>query len=248
MNNLYHKAAVASVGIALSLALGANKEAKAATFTLTATSSYLAVDNNQDGLADWYYGSVPLPVGIREPIDYREKYFREEYRAFYEFNIDKLSLAPNTVISSAILEASVNSIEWYGLYFRLQAYGYRENEKANGLALFDAGEYLDQEFLDFILYREPKGITTFNVFPFIDQSIKNNNSFAGFGIRFLDQVPYRDEEGYITLNSRNARLTITTVDVAEPVPEPTTIFGSAIALGLGGWLKRKKSSLQNRRC
>ena len=32
-----------------------------------------------------------------------------------------------------------------------------------------------------------------------------------------------------------------TVDVV-PVPEPTTIFGSAIFLGVGGWLKRKKSS------
>jgi hypothetical protein len=34
MSNLYHKFAVASVGIALGFALGANKEAKAATFTL----------------------------------------------------------------------------------------------------------------------------------------------------------------------------------------------------------------------
>jgi len=31
-----------------------------------------------------------------------------------------------------------------------------------------------------------------------------------------------------------------------PVPEPTTIFGSALALGVGGWLKRKKSSQQNK--
>jgi hypothetical protein len=30
------------------------------------------------------------------------------------------------------------------------------------------------------------------------------------------------------------------------VPEPTTIFGSAIGLCLGGWLKRKKSTLQNK--
>jgi hypothetical protein len=34
MNNLYHKVAVASVCTALSFALGANEEAKAATFTL----------------------------------------------------------------------------------------------------------------------------------------------------------------------------------------------------------------------
>jgi hypothetical protein len=32
----------------------------------------------------------------------------------------------------------------------------------------------------------------------------------------------------------------------QPVPEPTTIFGSALALGVGGWLKRKKSSQQNK--
>ena len=32
----------------------------------------------------------------------------------------------------------------------------------------------------------------------------------------------------------------------EVVPEPTTIFGSAIFLGVGGWLKRKKSSQQNK--
>jgi hypothetical protein len=35
MNNLYRKVAAASVGIALGFTLGANKEAKAATFTLT---------------------------------------------------------------------------------------------------------------------------------------------------------------------------------------------------------------------
>ena len=32
----------------------------------------------------------------------------------------------------------------------------------------------------------------------------------------------------------------------EPVPEPTTIFGSALALGVGGWLKRKKSGQENK--
>jgi hypothetical protein len=37
-------------------------------------------------------------------------------------------------------------------------------------------------------------------------------------------------------------LVIETVDATEPVPEPTTIFGSALALSLGGWLKRKKLS------
>jgi hypothetical protein len=51
--------------------------------------------------------------------------------------------------------------------------------------------------------------------------------------------------GDATLN-QDASLIITTVDVAEPVPEPTTIFGSAIGLCLGGWLKRKNSNRQNK--
>ena len=33
---------------------------------------------------------------------------------------------------------------------------------------------------------------------------------------------------------------------SEPVPEPTTIFGSALALSLGGWLKQKKSSQRHK--
>jgi hypothetical protein len=34
-----------------------------------------------------------------------------ERRAFYEFNLGNLSLAPNTVISSAIFQASIPSAE-----------------------------------------------------------------------------------------------------------------------------------------
>jgi hypothetical protein len=49
-----------------------------------------------------------------------------------------------------------------------------------------------------------------------------------------------------TIDGIQPRLIIETVDVTEPVPEPTTIFGSALALGVGGWLKRKKSSQQNK--
>jgi hypothetical protein len=36
-----------------------------------------------------------------------------------------------------------------------------------------------------------------------------------------------------------------TVEV-QPIPEPTTIFGSALALGVGGWLKQKKSNQHNK--
>jgi hypothetical protein len=64
-NNLYHKVAVASVCTALSFTLGANKEAKAATFTLTRTSSFIIVDSNDDGVGDYSINSFEnLPVGI----------------------------------------------------------------------------------------------------------------------------------------------------------------------------------------
>ena len=154
-----------------------------------------------------------------------------------------MSLAPNTVINSAILQIPINNDEGYNPYFRLQAYGYIANETAERQSLFNAGNYLDEEYLALVLQREPVGIFNFNVLPFINQSIKNNDSSVGFGIRFFEE-PYTDnEEGFLYL--KNSSLTITTVD-AEPVPEPTTIFGSAIGLGLGGWLKRKKLSQQNK--
>ena len=41
-------------------------------------------------------------------------------------------------------------------------------------------------------------------------------------------------------------LDLTAKHNSYPVPEPTTIFGSALALGVGGWLKRKKSSQHNK--
>ncbi len=97
--------------------------------------------------------------------------------------------------------------------------------------------------------------TTFNlnVTTFVNQIVSNRESFAGFGFRtnpfseddyYGDNGYSNDNRSYITLRGP-ASLTITTVD-AEPVPEPTTIFGSVIGLCLGGWLKRKKSSQQNK--
>jgi hypothetical protein len=242
MNNLYHKTALACVGIALSLAVGTNKEAKAATFTLTSTGNFLIVDNDRDELGDWYYGGVPLPVGIRES-GYGEDYFKEEYRAFYDFNFANLSLTSNTVISSVILQTNVVEAEWYGPYFLLSVYGVNQSLDLldNVSSIFNEGTYLDGKYLGSILRREPVGVANFNVLPFINKKIKNNEAFARFGIRNLQSDRYGDDDGYITIN-RDARLIIKT----EPVPEPTTILGSAIGLCLGGWLKRKKSSQQNK--
>jgi len=244
MSNLYPKVAVAFACTALSFALGASQEVKAATFSLTG-HGFLVVDYNQDELGDWATSSGLLPVGIIEGLTYGTygEYYRNEYRAFYEFNIASLSLPSDAVISSAILQVSVKHVEWYGSYFGLEVYGhgYQVNEGADIVSIFNAGEYLDGKSLYSIITGESAGVANFNVLPFINQRTKNNEVFAGFGIRYSENLPTSKDEGYIYL-TKDARLIVET----EPVPEPTTIFGSAIGLCLGGWLKRKKSPLQKK--
>jgi hypothetical protein len=252
MKNLYGKVALVSICTALGFALGANKEVKAATFILE-NSGFLVADSNQDGLGDWYYGGVPLPVGIRQSLWYDE-YFREEYRSFYEFNIAQLSLPSNTVISSAIFTDIINSVENINNTHDdpyLGVIGY----VGNGIP--ESSDFSKEGVtLGYVPLRYSSAGTTFNlnVTMFVNQVVSNRESFAGFGFR---SIPYDDEQYYGHLNSNDsyttlggyryppASLTITTVD-AEPVPEPATIFGSVIGLCLGGWLKRKKSSQQNK--
>ena len=236
MNNLYHKVAVASVGMVLGFALGANKEAKAATFTLTPATSFGVTDQERDGVGDSYYTGIPFHVGGSS--NHAGQW--QEDRAFYEFNIANLSLASNTVISSAIFRVRVDSLSAYHRYYVMQLFGYIGNGQPD-TSDFETSIYLDG-------YRpvgyDPVYQFNFNldfyVTPFVKDLISTNNAFAGFSVR-ENEYPAGDA----TLN-QNASLIITTVDVPEPVPEPTTIFGSAIALSLGGWLKGKKSNQQNK--
>ena len=236
MNNFYRKVAFASVCTALSFALVANKQAKAAVFTLQPSTAYTFGDTNgQDGVADTIFGGVSLPVGIINGEGYRH-----EYRASYEFNLGNLSLAPNTAISSAIFRVRANSVSWYERFSRLDAHGYIGNGQAD-LSDFEAGEYLDGKFLHSVIEMDstinPSPFFSFNLLPFISQRITNNDTFAGFSLR--------SDGAYLALNE-DASLTIITVDAAEPVPEPTTILTAAVALGWGGWLKRKNSSQQDK--
>ena len=204
------------------------------------TTSYTVGDTkDQDGVGDYIFGSESLPVGIIKGEGYRH-----EYRAFYEFNLANLSLPPNTaIISSAIFGVKANTISSYGRWSRLDAYGYIGNGQAD-VSDFEAGERLDGRYLYSVLLNttipgiNPSPNFAFNVLPFISQRIKNNDTFAGLKVY--------TRGGYFTLD-REANLIITTVDeVTEPVPEPTTILSAAIALGWGGWLKRKNSIKQNK--
>jgi hypothetical protein len=238
MNNLYLKVAFASVCTALSFALVANKEAKAAVFIFTPTTAYTVGDRNgQDGVGDYIFGGASLPVGIISGQGYRQ-----EYRSLYKFNLANLFLAPNTPIISAVFGVRANNISSYGRFARLDIHGYTGNGQPD-VSDFQAGGYLDGRVLYSVINVNstvnPSPIFSFDVLPFISQSINNNDTFAGFSLRNSNQ------DAYLSLTA-DAELTIRTADVAEPVPEPTTMFGSALALSLGGWLKRKKSSQQKK--
>jgi len=258
MNNLYRKVAAASVGIALSFALGGNKEAKAATITLRPATSFGVTDQNMDGRGDSYYSGVPFHVGLRSNYESGEWYSKED-RAFYEFNIANLSLASNTVISQAIVQFKVDSLQASHRYHKMEVFGYRGNGQPDAsdfsegigggfgvppspVSDFENSIYLGGYYA--VIGYDPVQKFNFNldfsVTSFLNFLIRKNNAFAGFSVR--DLYPH---SGDATLN-QDASLIITTVDVAEPVPEPTTIFGSAIGLCLGGWLKRKNSNWQNK--
>jgi len=230
MNSLYHKVAVASVCTALSFTLGANKEAKAATFNLTAPAFLVAGSDVNGGI--YFPDSNSSGAYISNYQDYNNN---SGTRAFYEFYIGNLSLAPNTNIKSAFFNLPLSNISASYKYFFVEILGYVGNGKPD-LSDFKVGGTID--LIDF------KNLKPIPVYPyplqidvtyFVKELVKNGDDFAGFGLR---GATFTYSNGSASLGNSGGGLTIET----EPVPEPTTIFGSAIALGVGGWLKRNKLS------
>jgi hypothetical protein len=271
MNNLYHKIAVASVCTALGFALGANKKAEAATFSnydyywlgseLTFSAidggSYGSLDGRGDTVTNVSYGNDSESFGVHS-WDRTERTDAREVAALLEFSFSRLAghltgfrseNAKITSITNAVLRIgagqptdSAGQVTYSAV---MGAFGYVGNGIPEA-SDFEAGVFLDS-----------KGITgyddwhDFNVTPFVQEMVSNNNEFVGFTLRSLNQ-------GQIILPTNSSGLLrtfpprlIVSGEIEEgvkpePVPEPTTIFGSALALGVGGWLKRKKSSQQNK--
>jgi len=239
MNNLYHKVAVASVCTALSFALVANKEAKAAIFSLEATTTFEVYDSNnangpgRDGLGDRVNHTV-YGLVRREP--------ESELASFTEFNIGNFSSVPNTFINSAIFQTQISRYNGgRSLYSdSLSIFGYVGNGTAEA-SDFEAGVFLGSLDTSSSSFGD---ILNFDVTQFVNQRVSNGDAFAGFSLRVM-------ERGGLVLGSNfypgiPPRLIVETANVPEPVPEPTTIFGSAIGLCLGRWLKRKKLTLKNK--
>ena len=247
MNNLYRKVAAASVGLALDFTLGANKEVKAATLTLTDPEIFF-VQGYEGGWGSRIFDSRP-DINPNSVASVYKLYAGPHRRAFYEFDIGNLSLAQNTVIRRAILKTPLRDVRHAGnndLFLVLS--GYVGNGRAD-LSDFDPfnrgsislGKVIDTNSSP----RIPPDSIDFDVTRFVNERVNSRDDFAGFSFHIADYVL----NSAATLRDNNnapPSLIIETVDATEPVPEPTTIFGSALALSLGAWVKRKKPSQQNK--
>jgi len=244
MNIFYRKVAVTSACTVLSFVLGVSPEAKAALFTFTSVPSFV-LDIGFDG------ADLILPPGnsaLKGTIG--------EIALSMEFNISSLFMDTNTVITSAVLESKLGD-PYQGLGVNLPdkpsslgIFGFVGNgiiDENLGGGKVSAAEFAAGVFLSSVdISSLSTGDTfNFNVTGFLNQRVSNGDTFPGLTIRALDF-------GGVSMMSSNESsplewsLIVQTADVPEPVPEPTTIFGSAIALGIGGWLKRKKSSQRNK--
>jgi len=249
MTHLYHKVAVASVCTALSFVLGASEEVKAATITVPPTIQF-GVRTIKSRYAP---PSLRLPE-LSSQFDIVESPppgSSSLQQRLAEFNISSLFMAPNTIIKSAVFQDKLSHI----LYntgnitsISLGIFGYIGNGTAE-VSDIDNGVFLRS--LD-ISSLSPGDTLNFDVTTFVNQQVSNGNPFAGFFLQILSDPSSGNPSNFssVSLEGTDAlgrsSLVIETVEVAEPVPEPTTIFGSALALSLGGWLKRKKLSPQNK--
>lgn len=222
MNIFLYKLAVVSVCVTLSLMLGGNKEAKAINFTIEGNSS----TGNGERILN---SQVSVERTQDSPI---------ERRYFSELDLTGFSIPPGTRAYATFQ----TSIQFTGPSrspdFYLDLFGYVGNGSAD-LSDFNAGVRLGTERPLFPGPNSRFANVSFDVSQFVNERIRNRDNFGGFGIRVHNSSSFLNYgSGYIPATS----LTVST----EPVPEPATILGASVALGWGGWLKRKNSSQQNK--
>jgi hypothetical protein len=257
MNNFYHKVAVALACTALSCALEANKEAKAATFNTSSRAllTFQVIDggsSGRDGLGDAVY-NVLFPDD--DVAQYQNSWYDVERTTVKETAALTEFFIPNSIWTSTGYRSDIRITKVTNAVFKFKVWHWPQFDYASRpLGLFgyigngtpEASDFEAGVFLDSITFSEEEGeysYVDFNVTPFLNELVSNNNKFAGFAVRSLsDSRTFFDHPE----TKFKPALMLDIEGEYEVVPEPTTIFGSAIGLCLGGWLKRKKSTLQNK--
>jgi len=252
MNNLYHKVALASVCTALGFVLGTNKEAKAATFNSFFNDpviTFHAYDGGSfgsfDGLGDAVDSVTDPDVGYRDHSwSVVERTTASEIAALTEFSIPDFTYSitgsrTDTKITNIISAVFRVEVQWWlgdDNPQTLGLFGYVGNGTAEASDL-EAGIFLGSYTGSNAL------VADFNVTPFFNGLVSSNNEFAGFAVRSLTE-----NRTFLRYEGRSFQRppTLFVEGEYETVPEPITIFGSAMGLCLGGWLKRKKLSKQNK--
>lgn len=222
MNNLYHKVAVTCIYTALSFILVINKEAKAATLSAARSEEFFVEHDTQYGFN--FTGPKPGPSGhsfLVQKIRYTEQ------RAIFEFSLRNLSFIKSAIFS--IRGEDLNP----GANIFVEILGYTGNIRV------DPSDFYAAESLGNLFFTHPdRG--NLDVTRFVSERVNNRDAFVMLGISI--PASFRGGTTYLSRTYYGPQLLVETADVAEPVPEPTTIFGSTLALGVGGWLKRKKSN------
>jgi hypothetical protein len=215
MSNLYHKVIVTCVCTALGFALGANKKAEAATFSidyywLASNLTFHAIDGGSYGSFDGL-GDKVTRVSYSNDFEfyYSHSWYTTqrtdtmEVAALLEFPLSTLTKyitadrgenARITSITNAVLRIFASGRDSHGFetffsdkYAVMGAFGYVGNGRAEASDL-EAGVFLDSQNIIGPAYGSwYDSWYDFNVTPFIKEIFSNNNEFAGFALRPLSQ-------------------------------------------------------------
>jgi hypothetical protein len=224
MNNLYHKVAVTSICTVLGFALGANKETKAGTLILSPSAEFTIAANG-------YY--PPNLLGLTS-----------EGYSYYEFDIG--SLPPTYLLSNNMSRFTLSIQADYSNNLNpnyLYIFGYVAKGLPDNISVFEKAVFINDVFIGVkgTPYVFPGDPIKVDVTSFVRDLLDQGNTLAGFNFR-------SESNGLFSLTKPQGSYLVIENNVPDPqhVPEPTTIFGSALALSLGRWLKRKSLNQNNK--
>ncbi|WP_414529959.1 PEP-CTERM sorting domain-containing protein [Nodularia chucula] len=218
-----------TAGISLLCSLVISQPVKAANFTFSPTVTFEVIDGGFSGEFDGL-GDEVFPNNFDTVVLGAQG----ESAEFAEFDLAEFSLPPLQVITSAIFQAEIYSIQTSGLGAAfgipprsLGVFGYVGNGEVNASAL-QAGTLLNTIDTSTVIGGE---IITFDVTSFVQNLVSNGDRFVGLAIRAQDP-------GALTLGGANfpgitPQLIITTAPITSSVPESANVF-SLLGFGVLG--------------